>query len=424
MTRFNLRADVRRSGGNVRFEVVRPHRVYEWLRRHPYVVDAVITGLLGFLLLVLYANGDNHRIIALFLLGPLIWRRNYPATVFTIISLTCFVQLFIVHTPIPANVAFLIALYAVSAYSLRRWARFGSLAVGVLGAFLAVVSTYSTPVSGDGLRAFMMTFALIAASVAFTWTLGDLMRTRRAYVGELEERAIRLEVEREQETQIARNAERARIAREFHDVVAHSLAVVIAQADGGSYAGKENPQAAMRALETIGVTGRQALSEMRRLLGVLRTESDDNGQFAPQPDLSRIGELIARIRSGGLRVELDVRGEVRKLPPGLELAAYRIVQEALTNTLKHGGPAATAKVTITYAERRLQVRVVDDGRGAAAHSDGRGQGLHGMRERVALHGGELRAAPRAGGGFELFADLPYPDEAMEKPYAYEQKENG
>ncbi|GAB3409684.1 sensor histidine kinase [Flindersiella endophytica] len=405
---------------------MRQHRVYEWLRRHPYVVDAAITGLLAFVFYVMYGNGaSGHPVISLFLLAPLIWRRHYPATVFAIIALTCFVQLFLVHTAIPVNVTFLVALYAVSAYSLRRWARFGALAVGVLGAFLAVVSTFSTPVnSGDGLRPFMMAFALIAASVAFVWTLGDLMRTRRAYIGELEQRAIRLEVEREQETQIARNAERARIAREFHDVVAHSLAVVIAQADGGSYAGKESPQAAMRALETIGVTGRQALSEMRRLLGVLRTESDDNGQFAPQPDLSRIGELIARIRSGGLRVELDVQGEPRKLPPGLELAAYRIVQEALTNTLKHGGPAATAKVTITYAERRLQVRVVDDGRGAAAHSDGRGQGLHGMRERVALHGGELRAAPRAGGGFELFADLPYPQEAMEKPYAYEHKENG
>lgn len=423
---------------------MRQHQVYEWLRRHPYVVDAAITGMVGLTFFIMYGNGTGDRpILSLFLLAPLIWRRHYPATVFTVISLTCFVQLLVVRMPLPVNVTFLVALYAVSDYSQRRWARFGALAVGVLGAFLAVVSTLDVmSSSSDTLRAFTMTFALIVASVAFVWTLGDLMRTRRAYVGELEQRAIRLEVEREQETEIARNAERARIAREFHDVVAHSLAVVIAQADGGSYAGRDNPHAALRALETIGVTGRQALSEMRRLLGVLRTEGNDDSerpasagyartgspdsydQYAPQPDLSRIGDLIARVRSSGLRVELDVEGEVRRLAPGFELAAYRIVQEALTNTLKHGGPAATAKVTITYAEHGLRVRVVDDGRGAAAHSDGRGQGLHGMRERVALHGGEISAGPRAGGGFELLADLPYPDEPTQTPYVYQQKENG
>jgi signal transduction histidine kinase len=398
---------------------VRQHRVYEWLRRYPYVVDAAITGLLGFSFFILYGPGTGNEIITLFLIVPLIWRRHYPATVFTVISLTCFAQLFVVRTPIPANIGFLFALYAVSAYSQQRWARIGSLAVGVLGAFLAVVTTFVPSLDNTTARAFAIPFALITASVALAWMLGDMMRTRRAYVGELEQRAIRLEVEREQEKQIARSTERARIAREFHDVVAHSLAVVIAQADGGSYAGRENPQAALKALETIGVTGRQALAEMRRLLGVLRTDGrDDNNHFAPQPDLSRIGELIARIRSGGLTVELETQGDVRTLTPGLELAAYRIVQEALTNTLKHGGPAATAKVTIAYAEHGLRVRVTDDGRGAAAQNDGRGQGLHGMRERVALHGGELSAGPRAGGGFELSADLPYP----ESSYAFEHKE--
>nr|WP_238345468.1 histidine kinase [Actinopolymorpha cephalotaxi] len=292
------------------------------------------------------------------------------------------------------------------------------------------------------------------------------MRTRRAYVGELEERARRLEFERDQQARLARSAERARIARELHDVIAHSLSVVVAQADGGLYAGAKDAEAARTALATIGKTGRQALAEMRRLLGVLRTDSapsivsetaaagpgelpyarsygssevhadvhsDPRSQtrsetrgavgpgrtvvqpvarepvgpeLAPQPSLAQLPDLIEQVRASGLPIEVEVGGHERPLTGGTELAAYRVVQEALTNTLKHGGPRTSATVRLRYDRDRLRIHVLDDGRGGAAHGDGNGHGILGMRERVAVYGGLLRAGPRIGGGFEVLAEIP------------------
>ena len=217
-----------------------------------------------------------------------------------------------------------------------------------------------------------------------------------------------LELERDQEMRLAAATERARIARELHDVVAHSLSVVIAQADGGRYAGRTDPEAATGALEAIAATGRQALTDMRSLLGVLREGGGE--EYAPQPDVAAIPALVEDVRGSGLDVDLIVEGEPQPLAAGPQLAAYRIVQESLTNVLKHAGPASRAWVRLQWRPDALELSVLDDGRGASAamvDSDGDGQGLRGMRERAQLHRGRLEAGPRHGGGFGVHAALPY-----------------
>ena len=249
---------------------------------------------------------------------------------------------------------------------------------------------------------------------ALAWVLGDSMRTRRAYYAQLEERAARLEKEREAQAKVAVAAERARIARELHDVVAHNVSVMVVQADGAAYVLDAAPDQAKKALETISGTGRQALAEMRRLLGVLRTGEHAGGRAStcPQPDVEQIDDLVEQVRGAGLPVDFKVEGTPRPLPSGVELTAYRIVQEALTNTRKHGGPDVGASVRLVYFDDGLGLLVEDDGRGAPHElyedggADGQGHGLIGMRERVGMVGGTLDAGPRPGGGFRISALLP------------------
>lgn len=204
---------------------------------------------------------------------------------------------------------------------------------------------------------------------------------------------------------LAASDERARIAREMHDVVAHTLTVVVAQADGGRFAAKTDPEAAAHTLDTIADVGRSALTEMRALLGVLR-DSDGEAAMGPQPSLADIPALVAATREGGLDVSYVTTGTPRPLPIGAGLALYRVAQEALTNVLKHAGPAATAFVQLTWEADAVMLTVSDDGRGAAAHTDGGGQGLAGMTERATIFGGTLRAGPKAGGGYLVRARLP------------------
>lgn len=254
---------------------------------------------------------------------------------------------------------------------------------------------------------------ILAVPFALAWVLGDSIRTRRAYFAQLEERAARLEKEREAQAKVAVAAERARIARELHDVVAHNVSVMVVQADGAAYVLDAAPDQARKALETISSTGRQALAEMRRLLGVLRTgEHQEAGEYVPQPGLQQIEDLVEQCRESGLPVDFKVEGTSRELPRGVELTAYRIVQEALTNTRKHGGPNAGASVRLVYFDDGLGLLVEDDGKGAPHELyeeggfDGQGHGLIGMRERVGMVGGTLDAGPRPGGGFRISALLP------------------
>ncbi|WP_222192928.1 sensor histidine kinase [Modestobacter italicus] len=384
-------------------------RMAGWLRRHPFGVDATLTALL---IVVLFGSGtggyanDNNvgLLLTVVLLAPLAWRRRRPVRAAAVVVAVSLAELVLLPSYfLPANVAAPVMIYALAAYA-PRWASHAGLVTGLVGAALA-----SAVYFGEGtLFAFVFSTGAISVLVVACWALGDLRRARLQEVSGLQERARLLELEREQEMRLAASTERARIAREMHDVVAHSLSVVIAQADGGRYAGQSDPAAATGALEAISATGRQALTDMRKLLGVLR--EGDGQEFAPQPDVAAIDQLVADVQASGLDVDLIVEGSPQPMPAGAQLAAYRIVQESLTNVLKHAGPAGRAWVRLQWRPDALELAVLDDGRGASAsivESDGQGQGLLGMRERAELHGGRLTAGPRHGGGFGVQAVLPY-----------------
>lgn len=244
-------------------------------------------------------------------------------------------------------------------------------------------------------------------STAIPLALGREVYQRRQTLEQLEERAERAERARAEEAARAVAEERARIARELHDVVAHQMTVMTLQAEGARRIAKDSDARVLDALDTIRNAGHEALSEMRRMVGLLRTGPDDV-DLEPQPGVDRLEELVGQMKEAGLTVELSREGTPRQLAPGIDVNVYRIVQESLTNVLRHGGPGATATVTLRYAPTSIEVDVADDGRGAASslNGDGGGHGIVGMRERVALLDGQLRAGPRPGGGFEVHAMIP------------------
>jgi signal transduction histidine kinase len=245
----------------------------------------------------------------------------------------------------------------------------------------------------------------VSLLVSVPWGAGYVLRRREAQVEELHGLAARLEREREQRARGAVADERLRIARELHDVVAHSISVMTIQAGAARLLLDDEPDRAEEPLLRVEETGRQTLAEMRRLLGVLQTEPG-NGDLEPRPSFAHLDSLLRRFRAAGLPIELDVEGAPRALPAGIDLAAFRIVQEALTNTLKHAGPA-TARVALRYAPETIDLEIADDGRGPGA-APGSGHGLVGMRERVAIYGGTLDAGQAPEGGFVVRARLPLP----------------
>ncbi|MEW9529619.1 sensor histidine kinase [Microbispora sp. NPDC049125] len=252
--------------------------------------------------------------------------------------------------------------------------------------------------------------AVIVVVIMLCWVIGRTVRLRRAYMAELTQRADRLERAREADTRAARAEERSRIARELHDVVAHHVSVMTVQAAAARKMLDSNPDVARDALTAIEEMGRTAMVEMRNIVGVLRT--DGPAERGPQPGMQDLPTLVEQMREAGLRTQLWIEGDRRGLPPGVDLAAYRLVQEALTNSLRHAGPAARAWVTVRQEPNELSVQIEDDGRGAAdaaARPNGSGHGLVGIRERVALYGGVLRIGPRTGGGFEVRARFPLKD---------------
>ncbi len=336
-------------------------------------------------------------------------RRRMPEQMLLLAAATGVAQLVLDVQTTPADFALLVIVYTVAADG-ARWASRFALAGGLCAATLAQIRWPQDDASPLG-NVAVAVFTTVPFVLA--WVLGDSIRTRRAYFAQLEERAARLEKEREAQAKVAVAAERARIARELHDVVAHNVSVMVVQADGAAYVLDAAPDQAKKALETISSTGRQALAEMRRLLGVLRTgEPQESGEYVPQPDVDQIEEMVERCRASGLPVDFRIEGTPRPLPSGVELTAYRIVQEALTNTRKHGGPDAGASVRLVYFDDGLGLLVEDDGKGAPHElyeeggADGRGHGLIGMRERVGMVGGTLDAGPRPGGGFRISALLP------------------
>jgi signal transduction histidine kinase len=347
-------------------------------------------------------------VAAVAMVVPLVFRRRHPTGAFIAAAAIGALQVVLVKRPVASDVSILVLLYTLAAYRPRRISLSG-LAVCLAGATVAIARWAPDRVLSNP-ALLSEVFLFFAVPTVLAWVLGDSVRYRRGYYQALEERAARLERERDAQAQIAAAAERARIAREMHDVIAHNVSVMVVQADGAAFALDAQPERAREALGAISRTGRQALIEMRRLLGVLRT-ADDAAELAPQPGISQVGDLLEQARGSGLPVAFTVEGLPRELPPGADLAAYRVIQESLTNTRKHGGPAASASVTVRYCEDGLMLCIADDGRGAAAVAEPGGHGLTGMRERVELYGGTVRSGPRPGGGYQVTATLPFTEPA-------------
>lgn len=253
------------------------------------------------------------------------------------------------------------------------------------------------------------TLFALTAMVVGSWSLGENVHTRRAYLAQLEERARRLEREQEETARHAVQDERTRIARELHDVVAHHVSAIAVQAGAAREIAERDPLRARETLRVIQETSRLALAEMRAVINVLRSGDEVGAGSEPQPSLAQIDRLVAQSRAAGLVVRLQVEGAARPLPEALDLSAYRIVQEALTNCLKHAGPAV-AHVLVCYVQDELELEVSDDGQGQSlrAQSVHTGRGLIGMRERVALFGGDLTVGPAPGKGFRVWVRLPLP----------------
>jgi signal transduction histidine kinase len=338
-------------------------------------------------------------VVAMFV--AVVFRRKSPVIAFAVGALGAAGQVLFGPGDPGSSVPVLVLLYTLAAYEPRR--------VSVPGLVICVVgaaATFFLSIGGIGAaERFLLATVFSSGTALVAWVIGDSMRYRRAYLRSLEDRAARLERERDAQAQIAAAAERARIARELHDVIAHNVSVMVVQADGASYALRTEPERAGQALAAISQTGRLALSEMRRLLGVLRS-GDEQADLAPVPGLDQLRELVDQARAAGMSVSLTLDGPPRPLAEGAELAAYRVVQESLTNTRKHGGLAAAARVALRYEPDGLMLQVTDDGLGAAAPSDGPGHGLTGMRERIEMYGGTVQAGPRPGGGYQVTARLP------------------
>ncbi|MBA9006047.1 sensor histidine kinase [Thermomonospora cellulosilytica] len=389
------------------------------LRARPQVADLLLAllllavGLPQLLLTELpepyaerFAEPDarNVAIVVAMTLG-LTWRRRLPMTVLAWTAAGLLVLAVLGYPSSSADVAaFLIAIYSVAAHRGLAHSALGGLAA--FATFNAMLLLYNGGIS-------LLDYVTDGVLLVGVWALGRNLRLRRAYLAELEDRTARLEKARGTDARAARVEERSRIARELHDVVAHHVSVMTVQAGAARRILDRDPDSAREAMATIEEVGRTALSEMRRIVGVLRTERDPEqagGELSPQPGIADLGELVDHVRETGLSVQLWIEGEARALSPGVDLAAFRLIQEALTNTLKHAGPQARAWVRLRYTDADLTVEIEDNGRGAetllSGNGDRPGHGLVGMYERVALYGGELRIGPRVGGGFGVRARFP------------------
>jgi signal transduction histidine kinase len=364
--------------------------VWNWLRRHPALVDVALVLALaaGYVGRAVHQHQWADGVpLAVLQVAPLLVRRRHPRAVLAAVTAAFIVQAVAV-TQVPPF-ALIVAVYTVAA-SLRRYD--SAVAAGTATA----AATLTVLVLGNWHAAISYPVPLVAA-----WVIGDNLGTRRAYMRALEERAERLEREQEAERARAVAEEQARIARELHDVIAHNVSVMVVQAAAANDVFDARPERAREALRAIEASGRSALAEVRRLLGVVR---ENGAEYAPQPGLDRIDELVAQVRAAGLAVDVAVEGVPRPLPAGVDLSAYRVVQEALTNTLKHAD-ATRADIALRYGDDALDVEVRDNG-GGAGNGDGAGHGLIGMRERVSAFGGSLETGPLGTGGFGVSARFP------------------
>ncbi|MGW6582943.1 sensor histidine kinase [Streptomyces globisporus] len=371
-------------------------------RHRPRVWDTAVTGFWTVAAVLDYTSGGwRHTahedvtapefLVLLMSLGfslPLLWRRTHPLAVVLLMTPISLVNIW-TGAVVQASLLQLIPVFQIVLRS-----SFRTVAAAALLFVVPVLSGGFRIPSGWGQEVVSYVWGLV-----FVVLLGIAVRTRREYTEALVERAHRLEHERDQQARLAAAAERTRIAREMHDIIGHNLSVITGLADGGAYAARKNPERAGQALEAIGTTSRQALSELRRLLGVLRDDHPD-AERAPQPTLDELTPLIERVRRAGLPVHLKLNGEptARSLTPGRQLTVYRVIQEALTNTLKHATGPTSATVTLTYSRTHLDARITDTGTGAGRTAETEeaplaAQGIMGMRERAALYDGSLEAGP-------------------------------
>ncbi|MFJ8060554.1 histidine kinase [Streptomyces sp. NPDC096142] len=404
------------AGGLSRFG----RRVKQGDRRHPWVLDTGLMAVVALMFCLPDLVDDDHgrrrgfdnsfihlpwpATVALQagLVLPLLWRRRRPTLAFALIAAVFFVQAGL-GVWLRADVALLISLYSLVLHGqLRRLPAACAVTLAALGLF-ALRLPSQVPV----LDALFVLFSTITAAVA----LGLVVRIRRAQLAVLRDRAARLEIERDQRSRLAAAAERTRVAREMHDIIGHNLSVIITLADGGAYATDLAPERGKQALLLIGDTGRQALGELRRMLGVLRvqTAAPDAPELSPQPGVADLDVLCSRIRAAGPQVVYRTGGEPAALDRGVQLTVYRIVQEALTNALKHAGHDTRIELAVEVEELKVRIDCHDTGPGDTATGPvpghGEGHGLAGMRERAALYDGTVSAGPAPGGGWTVRAVL-------------------
>ena len=330
----------------------------------------------------------------------LLWRRRAPLVMLFIAVAVLGIQANFFdppsQPPFSTFIILLVVFYSAAAYGDGRRAVIGAAIAFVVEILVVDIPRFLAGENpGDIIPAWVIYLIF--------WFVGRTVRQRRLQAVELEDRATRLEIEREEKARVAVAEERSRISRELHDVVAHSVSVMVVQAQAAQRLLDGEQQGARQALGSIETTGRQALTEMRRLLGILR-RADEELTLTPQPSLKHLETLIEQVREAGLPVELHIEGEAKPLPPGVDLSAYRIVQEALTNSLKHAGPSH-AQVVIHYRADELALEITDDGTGNG-EDGGAGQGLIGMRERVTLYGGVFQSGRRDSSGYSVRARLP------------------
>ncbi|WP_316773840.1 sensor histidine kinase [Streptomyces sasae] len=393
-------------------------------RTHPWVLDTAVV-ILVFLMFCLPdlvhggagdRDGDRHGshpfwfafarlplagMLALQagLVLPLLWRRRRPAAAFAAVA-AVFVLQWSLGAALRADVALFVALYSLALHGRLRQLPWACAATAAAMVLVAVRASVAVSV-WDALF-----FLLSTATAALA--LGLVVRIRRAQLAGLRDRAARLEIERDQRSRLAAATERTRVAREMHDIVGHNLSVIITLADAGAYASDLAPERGKEALQLIGDTGRQALGELRRVLGVLRETagaSPGGPELSPQPGIADIDALCANVRAAGLEIVYRTSGDVDALDSGVQLTTYRIVQEALTNTLKHADPDACVHLAVVEKDTRLTIRVRDTGPAAPPGPHEEGHGLVGMRERAALYGGTVSAGPASGGGWSVEAVL-------------------
>ena len=376
--------------------MTRARALVQAFQEHPFASDAGLA--FGLAALVLsdiltsrnYLTGSNwvYVPVALLMTVPLAWRRRTPVVVVVVVMGAFAAQSLILDpTPDVELIPALVAVYSVAAHG-ERWIAFAGGAVGLVGGVIWL-----------GIGDFLLPVVIFGGA----WLAGRLVHKRQLFAQAFAERARVLERERDANARLAAAEERVRIARELHDAVGHSVSVMVVQAGAERLALGEERPATRDALLAIERTGREALAEMSRLLGILRKEGEGLA-LAPRPSLDQVDALVETVRDAGVPVEVQIEGERTSLPPGVDVSAYRILQEALTNVVKHAGPARV-QIVVGYGAAAVEVEVTDDGEGPR-EGDGPGYGLAGMRERVELHGGTLEAGRRNGGGFTVKARLP------------------